>query len=184
MLNLPLIRTAARQAAAGICMLVANAIVLLSVSGATATVRAQPPAVLEAAPDFALKSSTGHNLRLSEFRGDVTIVNFWSSKCGPCSEQLDQLNAINAANRPNRISILSVNVDRDSQAATRTIADQGLEFSVLFDTDKTVIRLYDPSKLPMTVMIDPHGIIRYRHDGYKRGDEALYALELAELLAE
>ena len=184
MLNLRMIRITAGQAAARFCIFMVNAIVFFSLLGVTAAVQAQPPAVLETAPDFALKSSTGHNLRLSEFRGGVAVVNFWSSDCGRCEELLGQLNAINAANRPNRISILSVNIDRDSHAATRAITDQGLEFPVLFDSDKTVVRLYDPNRLPMTVMIDPHGTIRYIHDGYKRGDETLYASELAELLAE
>jgi len=142
------------------------------------------PVVSKPAPDFVLESSTGRNLRLSEFRGDVVIVNFWSSGCGRCREQLDQLATINEANRPNRMSILSINVDGDSSRAMRIIADQNIEFPVLFDTDKIVSRLYDPRRLPMTVMVDPHGTIRYIEEGYRRGNEVLYVQKLAELLAE
>jgi len=142
------------------------------------------PIVSKQAPDFALESSIGRNLRLSEFRGDVVIVNFWSSGCGRCREQLDQLARINEANRLNHMSILSVNVDGDSSRAMRIIAAQDLEFSVLFDTDKIVSRLYDPRRLPMTVMVDPHGTVRYIQEGYHRGDELLYEQKLAELLAE
>lgn len=142
---------------------------------------ASTPSVSEPAPDFVLKSSAGHNLRLSEFRGAVVIVNFWSDNCRPCREQLEWLGAIN---KESRVSILSINIDGDSRAAERAIADQGLEFPVLFDADKAVTRLYDPSKLPMVVMIDPHGSIRYIHNGHKHGDEALYTQQLAELLTK
>jgi thiol-disulfide isomerase/thioredoxin len=148
------------------------------------TARADSPVVLKLAPDFVLESSAGRNLRLSELRGDVVIVNFWSSGCGRCREQLDQLATISEVNRPNHMSILSVNVDGDSSRAMRIIADQNLGFPVLFDTDKIVSRLYDPRRLPMTVMVDPHGIVRYIQEGYHRGDEVLYAQKLAELLAE
>lgn len=188
MLNHLLIQTSAKSRCSfAPCVLlatVARALIVFSLFSVAASVWAQPPVVLEAAPDFSLKSSTGHNLRLSEFRGDVVIVNFWSTNCGQCDEQLGQLNLINTANQSNRVSILSVNVDRDNRAATRMIAAQNFSFPVLFDADKAVVRLYDPSRLPMTVVVDPHGTIRYIHAGFKRDDEALYSLELAKLLAE
>lgn len=145
---------------------------------------ARPPAVEMPAPDFALASSVGQNLRLSEFRGDVVILNFWSIRCGRCREQLAQLDAIDRANRPSGLRVLGVNVDGDGTAAAREAARRELGFPVLFDTDKRVSRLYDPRKLPMTFVIDPHGIVRHIHDGYSRGDEALYAREVADLLAE
>ena len=187
MLNHLLIQTSAARRCSFASMhlaAVVSVIIFFSLLGVAPSVWAQPPAVLEAAPDFSLKSSTGHNLRLSEFRGDVVIVNFWSTRCGQCDEQLDQLNLINAANRTNHVSILSINADRDKRAVTRMLAARDLNFPVLFDAEKTVISLYDPSRLPMTVMVDPHGTVRYIHSGYKRGDEALYSLELAKLLAE
>ncbi len=149
-----------------------------------APLSARPPVVATPAPDFALASSVGQNLRLSEFRGDVVIVNFWSIRCGRCREQLAQLDAIERANRPSGLRVLSVNVDGDGAAAKREAARRELGFPVLFDTDKRVSRLYDPRTLPMTFVIDPHGIVRHIHDGYSRGDEALYAREVADLLAE
>jgi peroxiredoxin len=149
-------------------------------TGALVPALADSPVVSKQAPDFALASSAGQNLRLSEFRGDVVVMNFWSIGCGRCRAQLDWLAAVDEAH----LSILSVNVDRDSHAAMRAIEREDYEFPVLFDSDKTVSRLYEPSRLPMTVMIDPHGTVRYIHEGYRRGDETLYAQELSKLLAE
>ncbi len=158
--------------------------VMLLVLGLADTVWAKMPTVSAPAPDFALKSSSGDNLRLSEFRGDVVIVNFWSAHCGRCRDQLSQLNKLGEDNPSNRIKILSINVDSDSTAAVRTMGALDLGFSVLFDTDKIVARLYDPSQLPMTVVVDAHGMVRYIHESFRGGEEALYRRELAELLAE
>ena len=46
------------------------------------------------APDFALKSSTGENLRLSEYRGDVVMINFWATWCGPCRQEMPLLDEL------------------------------------------------------------------------------------------
>ncbi len=154
------------------------------VPGWPAASPAKTPLVSAPAPDFVLKSSTAQNLRLSEFRGEVVIMNFWSSDCRRCRKQLERLAEIGKANRPDRMSILSVNVDGDSSKTRRVIADQSLPFPVLFDSQKKVVRLYDPDRLPMTVMIDPHGTVRFIHEGYQSGDEAQYVQEIAELLAE
>ena len=190
MLNLPCIPVAAADrlgTARAKRSLVLKTIIVFSLAPALFWPVAGPaktPLVSGPAPDFVLKSSTAQNLRLSEFRGDVVVVNFWSSDCRHCRKQLEHLADIGETNRPNRMSILSVNVDSDSDKARREIAEQALPFPVLFDSQKKVIRLYDPDRLPMTVMIDPHGTVRFIHEGYKNGDEAQYAQEIAELLAE
>ena len=46
------------------------------------------------APDFALKSSSGENLRLSEYRGDVVMINFWATWCGPCRQEMPLLDEL------------------------------------------------------------------------------------------
>ena len=132
------------------------------------------------APDFALGSSTGHNLRLSEYRGKVVVLNFWSLSCGPCFEQLAWLDALEP---DNGLDLLSVNVDA-SRHRPHVLEDHAYGFPVLFDHDKTVIRLYDPRRLPMLVLVDPHGTIRFIHEGHRAGDEALIERELAALLTE
>jgi peroxiredoxin len=94
------------------------------------------------APDFALKSSTGENLRLSEYRGDVVMINFWATWCGPCRQEMPLLDEL--YNRYQRVgfNLLGVNIDDDSRRAMQMAEELVIDFPVLFDAAKEVSRLY------------------------------------------
>ena len=136
------------------------------------------------APDFALKSSTGENLRLSEFRGDVVMINFWATWCGPCRQEMPLLDEL--YQRYNRVgfNLLGVNIDDDSSRAMAMIRELGVDFPVLFDDRKEVSRLYDVDAMPVTVLVDREGNVRFVHQGYKPGYEEKYLNEVRALLRE
>lgn len=136
------------------------------------------------APDFALKSSTGENLRLSEFRGDVVMINFWATWCGPCRQEMPLLDELH--NRYERVgfNLLGVNIDDDSRRAMQMIDELGVDFPVLFDSRKEVSEMYDVETMPVTVLVDREGTVRYVHLGYKPGDEDTYLDKVRSLLRE
>jgi len=136
------------------------------------------------APDFALKSATGENLRLSEYRGDVVMINFWATWCGPCRQEMPLLDEL--YNRYQRVgfSLLGVNIDDDSRRAMQMIEDLGVSFPVLFDVTKEVSKLYQVEAMPVTVIVDRKGTVRYVHHGYKPGYEDHYLTEIRTLLRE
>lgn len=136
------------------------------------------------APDFALKSSTGENLRLSEYRGDVVMINFWATWCGPCRQEMPLLDDL--YNRYQRVgfNLLGVNIDDDSSRAMDMIRELGVNFPVLFDARKEVSRMYDVDAMPVTVIVDREGTVRYVHQGYKPGYEEKYLDQVRALLRE
>ena len=138
----------------------------------------------QAAPDFALKSSTGENMRLSEYRGDVVMVNFWATWCGPCRQEMPLLDEL--YNRYQRVgfNLLGVNIDDDSRRAMQMVEELGVDFPVLFDARKEVSKLYDVDAMPVTVIIDRQGTVRYVHQGYKPGYEDMYLDQIRSLLRE
>jgi peroxiredoxin len=137
-----------------------------------------------AAPDFTLKSAEGRNLRLQEQRGQVVLVNFWASWCGPCKQEMPHLNRLYDKYRASGFTLLAVNIDDDARHGAATAAKWGLRFPVLLDADKTVTKLYDLGAMPSTVLIDRDGRVRYLHRGYREGVEDTYERQIRELVKE
>lgn len=138
----------------------------------------------QVAPDFALKSSTGENLRLSEYRGNVVMINFWATWCGPCRQEMPLLDQLYARYERVGFSLLGVNIDDDSRRAMQMIEDLGISFPVLFDARKEVSKLYEVEAMPVTVLVDREGYVRYVHHGYKPGYEDKYLDQIRSLLRE
>lgn len=139
---------------------------------------------VDIAPDFTLKSNHGDNLRLSEHRGEVILLNFWASWCGPCRQEMPLLNAINERYSKLGFSVIGVNVDKDSSLADKLLKDIPVAFPVLYDNLSQVSGSYDVSAMPTTVLIDRDGNMRYIHKGYKSGLEQTYEQQIRELVKE
>jgi peroxiredoxin len=149
---------------------------------AGAALAAVTPAMI--APDFTLRTMGGPNLRLQEQRGQVVLVNFWATWCGPCRQEIPHLNRLHEKYRSSGFQVLGINIDDDARAATELATRLGVKFPVLLDTDKKASRLYDMSAMPATVVIDRDGRVRYVHRGYRDGFEKTYEQQIRELLKE
>ena len=136
------------------------------------------------APDFVLKSATGENLRLSENRGDVVLINFWATWCGPCRQEMPLLNDLYGRYQRVGFNLLGVNIDDDSRRAMQMVQELGVNFPVLFDESKEVSQLYEVEAMPVTVLVDREGRVRHVHHGYKPGYEEKYLTEIRSLLRE
>lgn len=109
--------------------------------------------------NFTLKSHTNINIKLSELRGQVILLGFWSSQCGICIQQLDVLNKYSTAYKSQNFTSLAINIDNKSNAFR--IADKNnLQYPVLFD-DREVSRLYKINQTPEYYLIDRDGNIRH-----------------------
>ncbi len=136
------------------------------------------------APDFALKSASGENMRLSEYRGDVVMINFWATWCGPCRQEMPLLDELYTRYQRVGFNLLGVNIDDDSAGAMKMIQELGVNFPVLFDSRKEVSKLYEVKAMPTTVLLDREGRVRHVHHGYKPGYEDKYLAEIRSLLRE
>jgi peroxiredoxin len=138
----------------------------------------------DSAPDFALKSTQGGNIRLSEHRGEVILLNFWASWCGPCRQEMPLLNALQERYSKLGFNVVGVNVDKDSALANKLLKDIPVSFPVLLDDTGVVSASYNVSAMPTTVIIDRDGNMRYLHKGFKPGYEQDYEQQIKELIRE
>ena len=136
------------------------------------------------APNFTLKSRSGKNIKLSELRGQVVMLNFWASWCGPCRKEMPLLEKIYKKYKRLGFTLLGVNVEENSAAAKKYLKEVKVSFPILFDTTNKTSKLYDVSAMPTTILIDRNGKQRFLHKGYKAGYENDYRKQIKKLLRE
>jgi thiol-disulfide isomerase/thioredoxin len=149
----------------------------LALAGAT------PPA-----PDFNLPARSGGSLSLSKLKGQVVMINFWASYCGPCRQEMPLLEQMSKKYKPLGFTLLGVNVDEDVKDAEAWLAKANMSptFPILLDQKHVVRNQYAQygEVMPMSVFIDRKGNIRNVHKGYKPGDEGAYLDQIRTLLKE
>jgi peroxiredoxin len=158
--------------------------VLLACMSALLSLAAAADIVGQPAPDFALRSMKGPSMRLSEHLGEVVVINFWATWCGPCRQEMPLLDELYGKYRRAGLAMLSVNIDEKAEPAIEMAQTLKVSYPVLFDTRKEVSRAYDVSAMPVTVLVDRAGVVRYVSEGYKPGYEKRYTEKLRELLNE
>jgi cytochrome c biogenesis protein CcmG, thiol:disulfide interchange protein DsbE len=152
-----------------------------------ATTNGKIPAPREGflAPDFSLLDAQGQSLRLSDLRGKPVLVNLWASWCGPCQAEMPAMQKVYTEYARRGFTILAVNTTfQDERAGALEFASsRGLSFSLLFDTDGSITRLYQVRAMPTSFFVDREGLIRKAVFGGPMS-EALLRAEIEKLLAE
>jgi peroxiredoxin len=139
------------------------------------------------APDFELPNLSGKTVRLSDYRGKVVILNFWSKSCPPCLEEMPSLASLgHSLEGRTDVALLTITTDESAEDAQKTLLSllgKDAPFEVLVDSEGAVVGDKFGTKLyPETWFIDAEGVIRARVDGARDWSTAL-ALEFAESMS-
>ena len=136
------------------------------------------------APDLVARGLTGENVRVSEHRGEVVVVSFWSGSCNTCRAQLEALDRIAKTYASAGLTVIGVNLDDNVARAEKFARAQDVQFQLLVSTAKSTGREYRIDRLPMLVFVDRAGVLRGAHREFRKQDEATYVRELRTLLDE
>ena len=112
------------------------------------------------APDFTVYDRDGNPVKLSDYRGKPVVLNFWSSRCGPCQMEMPDFQKA-YEDLGEEIHFIMVNVTDGSwdtvDSASAFIAENNYTFPVFYDTDISAASAYGVSSLPTTYFIDAEG---------------------------
>ena len=135
------------------------------------------------APDFHLPTVDGDELSLISLRGQVVLVDFWATWCGPCRQEMRGLQRLHADYAGRGVEIVAISVDAQPEAVGPYARREGLTFPVLLGGVTAQVG-YRVTGLPTLFVVDRNGMIRYVHVGYAPGAESVLAEEVETLLAE
>jgi len=139
------------------------------------------------APNFVLEDTGGNTFELNEIVGKkVILVSFFASICKPCRDQIEVFSKIYNEFKGKGITLIAISTD-DVKTVAKVkpfIKSMGYDFTVLYDTEGAVSRLYYAQLVPFSVLISPEGFIVYSHMGYMRGDEIVVRKIINELLVD
>lgn len=159
-------------------------IFFLVLLGVFSTVASASQPLSGVAPDFTLKSNQGKNLRLEDFRGQVVMINFWASWCGPCRQEMPAMEEIYQQYQKLGFTILALTIDEDPGDADQFLESVPVSFPVLYDSESRISDLYGVDAMPTTVMIDRDGNKRFLHRSYQPGVEEAYKQQIKQLIRE
>lgn len=114
------------------------------------------------APEFTLTTIAGDTVSLSDFRGQVVLLNFWAAWCPPCKAEMPAFEALQQAYQGQELIILAVNTtfQDDLSAARDFVTSNGLTFPIPLDMDGRVSNEYQILAMPSSFFIDRNGIIQ------------------------
>ena len=136
------------------------------------------------APDLVARGVSGENVRISEHRGEVVVVSFWSGGCNTCRDQLSALDRILTTYASAGLRVIAVNLDSDLPRAEKFARAQNVQFLLLISAPENTGADYHIDRVPMMVFVDRAGVLRAAHREFKSRDEDLYVRELRTLLNE
>jgi cytochrome c biogenesis protein CcmG/thiol:disulfide interchange protein DsbE len=141
---------------------VVGSVLLLFLSGCTTGTR--PPRIGSQAPDFTVQDSQT-KVTLSQYRGQVVVLNFWATWCPPCVEEIPSLIEMQRRMKEKGVTVIAVSVDVDENAYNQFIKDHNVNLLTVRDPSQKSNNLYGTFKFPETYVIDRKGIMRRKFIG-------------------
>ena len=129
-------------------------------------------------------AATDGEFDLSDYKGNVVIVDFWASWCVPCRRSFPWYNAMHDKYGDKGLIIVAVNLDAEREAAEKFLAEYPPRFEIVYDESKDLAREFEVVAMPTSYVIGRDGNIRERHFGFKVKKQEEYEAAIVGALRE
>jgi len=114
----------------------------------------------KAAPDFSLTDMQGQQVSLSQYKGQVVVLNFWATWCPPCREEMPSMEKLYRDYKDKGLVMLAVNVEENGRKAVAGFLQrQPYSFPILLDTQSVAQNTYGVFRFPESFIIDRNGVV-------------------------
>jgi peroxiredoxin len=137
-------------------------------------------------PSFSGKTANGEKVSLSDYKGKVTIIDFWASWCKPCTEEFPFLVELYDNYSEKGMDLLGINLDEEVDNMNKFLKklDKDNKFKIISDPDSKIGNLYNVEAIPSTFILDKKGVVRYMHLGFSSEEKEKFKKEIESLLSE
>jgi thiol-disulfide isomerase/thioredoxin len=165
-------------------LLIASAALAALLTLGSAGLAAADVNVGDRAPELVqAKDGRGKRVKLRAYQGKLVVLTFGASWCKPCKKELPAWDKL--ARKYKDVVFLAVNIDKELAKGKEFVQEAKLgAMQPIFEPDGATAESYEPPTMPTTYIIDARGVVRYRHEGYRAGDEKELSARLDALLAK
>ena len=132
------------------------------------------------APQFTLPDLNGSEISLDQYKGRVVMLDFWASWCGPCRMTMPMIENLQKK-YANSLVLLTINLQEPKDVVEEYVWKQGIQSQVLLDEDGSVGEAYGTISIPMQIIIDKQGIVRFIQSGFNASTLSQMSAEIEQL---
>jgi thiol:disulfide interchange protein DsbD len=145
---------------------------------------ARPGTATEPLPAVSLNLIKGGQLATDSLRGKVALINFWATWCVPCKAEIPTFNQFDKDYKARGLEIVGIALDEEGAAKVKPfLKENPMNYAVAVGDKSTATAFsVDDTKLPITLIVDKQGRVRFRHVGIEKKE--VFEAEIGQLLNE